>query len=79
MSRQKVGTVAVQKCTPTVDHEGSRWITVSILPTHVYLGKLYLKLQKFMTCSYSIQIIHVSMHWNFLENGDETYKLFLSF
>jgi hypothetical protein len=29
-----------------------------------------LKLQKFITCSYNIQIIHILVHWNLLENGN---------
>jgi hypothetical protein len=37
------------------------------------LGKLYFKLQKFITYSYSLQIIHILMCWNPLENGEKTH------
>jgi hypothetical protein len=31
------------------------------------------KLQKFITYSYNIQITHILVCWNPLENGDETH------
>jgi hypothetical protein len=45
----------------------------SIVYSHC-LGKLYLKLQKFITYSYSVQIIHILLHLNPLKNGDKTHK-----
>jgi hypothetical protein len=42
----------------------SYWITVLIL-LFMFLGKLYLKLQKFIIYSYYIiQILHILLHWN---------------
>jgi hypothetical protein len=38
----------------------SCWITVLVLPTHVF-GKGEFKLQKFITYLYNIQIIHILM------------------
>jgi hypothetical protein len=35
-----------------------------------------LKLQKFITYLYNIQIIHILVRWNPLENGDKTYIIF---
>jgi hypothetical protein len=46
------------------------------LPTH-NLGKLYLKLQKFITYSYDIQIIHILVRWNPLEDGEKTHNFFV--
>jgi hypothetical protein len=42
----------------------------------MFLGKLYFKLQKFITYSYNIQIIHILMCWNPLENGEKTHNFF---
>jgi hypothetical protein len=38
-----------------------------------------LKLQNLITYSYDIQIIHILVHWNLLENGDKTHKKINSF
>jgi hypothetical protein len=38
-----------------------------------------LKLQKFITYSYNIQIIHILVHWNPPENGEKTHKIFFHF
>jgi hypothetical protein len=39
-----------------------------------FLGKLYFKLQNFKTCSYNIQIIHILMRWNHVENEEKIQK-----
>jgi hypothetical protein len=78
MSRQKVGMqwrkhiVAVQKCTFIVDCAGSRFQYCLLK----FWRKLYIKLQQFITDSYSIQIIHILVHWNPLENGEKTIIIF---
>jgi hypothetical protein len=38
-----------------------------------------LKLQKFITYSYNIQIIHILVRWNPLENGEKIHKTFFHF
>jgi hypothetical protein len=38
-----------------------------------------LKLQKFITYSYNIQIIHILVRWNPLENGEKIHKIFCHF
>jgi hypothetical protein len=38
-----------------------------------------LKLQKFITYSYNIQIMHILVRWNPLENGEKTPKIFFDF
>jgi hypothetical protein len=62
--------VAIQKCTTVVDHVGSQFKYYLL----TFLEKLYFKLQKFITYSYNIQIIHVLVHWNPVENGEKTHK-----
>jgi hypothetical protein len=54
----------------------SCWMTILVQPTHVF-GEAILK--KFITYSYSIQIIHFLMHWNPLENGEKAHKSFFHF
>jgi hypothetical protein len=36
-----------------------------------------LKLQKFITYSYNIQIIHILLRWNPIENGKKTHNFFI--
>jgi hypothetical protein len=43
----------------------------------MFLGKLYFKLQKFITYSYNIQILHILVRWNPLENGEKTHNFFV--
>jgi hypothetical protein len=38
-----------------------------------------LKLQKFITYSYNIQIMHILVRWNPPENGEKTHKIFFDF
>jgi hypothetical protein len=54
----------------------SCWITIFILPIYIF-GEVIFKLQKkFITYSYNIQIIHILVHWNLLENGDKIHNFF---
>jgi hypothetical protein len=50
---------------------------VLVLPTHVF-GEAIIKLQKFITYSYNIQIIHILVRWNPLENGNKIHKKFIT-
>jgi hypothetical protein len=38
-----------------------------------------LKLQKFITYSYNIQIMHILVCWNYPENGEKIHKIFFDF
>jgi hypothetical protein len=51
----------------------SYWMTVLILPTHIF-WEVIIETSKFITYSYNIQIIHILVYWNPLENGNLTYK-----
>jgi hypothetical protein len=53
----------------------SCWITVLVLPSHVF-EEAILQTSKFITYSYNIQIIHILVSWNLVENGEKTWKLF---
>jgi hypothetical protein len=79
VSRQKIGiqwrkyTIVVQKSILVVDHaELQFWYYLL-----TFLGKLYFKLQKFITYSYNIQIIYILMLWNPLENWEKTHNFFV--
>jgi hypothetical protein len=68
-------TVAILKCIATIEIAGPQsWYCLLML-----LGKLQLKLQKFITYSYNIQIIHILVRWNPPENGEKTHEIFFNF
>jgi hypothetical protein len=48
-------------------------ITILILPIHIF-GEA---IQKFITYSYSIQIIHILVHWNPVKNREEIHNFFV--
>jgi hypothetical protein len=68
-----VEDVVVHKYTPAIDHAGRRFWYCLL----TFLGKLYFKLQKIITYSYNIQIIHILMRWNPLQNGEKTHNFFV--
>jgi hypothetical protein len=50
-------------------------IKILILPTHVFEEGI-IETSKFIAYSYNIQIIHILVHWNPLENEDKIHKKF---
>jgi hypothetical protein len=51
---------------------------VLVLSTHAF-GEAIIETSNFITYSYNIQIIHILVHWNPLENGEKTDKIFFHF
>jgi hypothetical protein len=51
----------------------SCWITILVLPIHVFEEAIF-KLKNFITYSYIIQIMHILVCWNPLENGDKIHN-----
>jgi hypothetical protein len=49
-----------------------------IVPTHVF-EEAILQTSKFITYSYNIQVIHILVCWNHVENGKKTHNLFFHF
>jgi hypothetical protein len=62
------------KSTTTVDHTFEEAYSCFLENYSCFLEKNIRKLQKLITYSYGIQIIHNLVPWNPLENGDKTHK-----